>query len=158
MLFCPQISQALISILKYVLNLHQQALRMSFKQNFFQILEQYFVLLHFRFRHHLNYWTVINVLLFNSVHLNIKSEKKQIKPSFFSDLTFVNVAGVNIKVQGLGPLNWVWKMLVIGEIKKSIRMLLTLKLKEQLELSWRRESVIDRLYIPILERKFSRKY
>ena len=65
---------------------------------------------------------------------------------------------MNIKVQGLGPLNWVWKMLVIGEIKKSIRMLLTLKLKEQLELSWRRESVIDRLYIPILERKFSRKY
>ena len=77
---------------------------------------------------------------------------------FPSDLTFVNTAGVNIKVQGLGPLNWVWNILVIGGIKKSIRMLLTLKLKEQLELSFRKESVIDRLYIPILERKFSRKY
>ena len=52
---------------------------------------------------------------------------------FLSDLTFVNTAGVTIKVQGLGPLNWVWNMLVIGGIKKSIRMLLTLKLKEQLE-------------------------
>ena len=77
---------------------------------------------------------------------------------FLSDLTFVNTAGVTIKVQGLGPLNWVWNMLVIGGIKKSIRMLLTLKLKEQLELSFKKESVIDRLYIPILERKFSRKY
>ena len=77
---------------------------------------------------------------------------------FVLDLTFVNTAGVHIRVQGLGPLNWVWNMLVIGSIKKSIRMLLTLKLKEQLELSYKKESVIDRLYIPILERKFSRKY
>ena len=73
------------------------------------------------------------------------------------DLTFVNTAGVKIKVQGLGPLNWVLNTLVIGGIKKSIKKNITLKLKEQLELSFKNESVIDRLYIPILERRFSRK-
>ena len=77
---------------------------------------------------------------------------------FSIDLTFVSTAGVQIKVQGLGPLNWVWKALFIGAIKKSIKMLLTLKIKEQLELSFKKESVIDRLYIAILERKISRKY
>lgn len=77
---------------------------------------------------------------------------------FSLDLTFVTPTGVNIKVKGFGPFNWVWKMLVIGSIKTSIRKMLQFKLKEQLELSFRKESVIDRLYIPILERKFSSNF
>ena len=77
---------------------------------------------------------------------------------FSSDLTFVTPTGVNIKVQGFGPFNWVWNMMVIRSIKGGIRTVLKAKLKEQLELSFRKESFIDRLYIPILERRFSSKF
>ena len=73
------------------------------------------------------------------------------------DPTFVTVTGVGIKVLGLGPLNWVWKLYIIGSVKKSLKMLLTLKIKDQLEHSLKRESIIEKLYIPILERKFSRR-
>ena len=70
---------------------------------------------------------------------------------------FGNVSGVQFKVIGLGPLNWVWKILIIGSVKKGIKMLLTLKMKEELELCLKKESIIEKMYIPILERKFSRK-
>ena len=72
-------------------------------------------------------------------------------------MTFVTVTGVEIKVLGLGPLNWVWKLFVIGSVKKSLKLLLTLKIRDQLELCLKRESIIEKLYIPILERKFSRR-
>ena len=74
------------------------------------------------------------------------------------DVTFVTVTGVEIKVLGLGPLNWVWKLFVIGSVKKSLKLLLTLKIRDQLELCLKRESIIEKLYIPILERKFSRRW
>ena len=74
------------------------------------------------------------------------------------DVTFVTVTGVGIKVLGLGPLNWVWKLYIIGSVKKSLKMLLTLKIKDQLEHCLKRESIIEKLYIPILERKFSRRW
>ena len=69
----------------------------------------------------------------------------------------VTVTGVQIKVLGLGPFNWVWKLIVIRDVKNCLKSLLTLKIKEQLELCLKRESIIEKLYIPILERKFSRR-
>ena len=69
----------------------------------------------------------------------------------------VTVTGVQIKVLGLGPFNWVWKLIVIRDVKNCLKSLLTLKIKEQLELCLKRESIIEKLYIPILERKFSRQ-
>ena len=75
----------------------------------------------------------------------------------FAGILFGNVSGVTFKVIGLGPLNWVWKCLIIGSVKKGIKMLLSLTMKEELELCLKKESIIEKMYIPILERKFSRK-
>ena len=95
-------------------------------------------------------------MLFVKVSLIV--ELRMILPKcLLAGITFGNVAGVEFKVFGLGPLNWVWKILIIGSVKKGIKMLLTLKMKEELELCLKKESIIEKMYIPILERKFSRK-
>ena len=41
----------------------------------------------------------------------------------FAGLTFVNVTGLQFKVAGLGPFNWVWKVFIIGSVKKSVKKL-----------------------------------
>ena len=58
---------------------------------------------------------------------------------------------------GVGPLNWVLKVMVVKNLKKALRSFILLRFKEELERIFRRESLIEKLYIPILERKFSRK-
>ena len=74
-----------------------------------------------------------------------------------TDLRIINTAGVKFKVRGVGPLNWVLKVMVVKNLKKALRTFILLRFKEELEKIFRRESLIEKLYIPILERKFSRK-
>ena len=76
---------------------------------------------------------------------------------FTSDLRIVDVARIKFKVTGVGPLNWVLKVMVVKNLKKALRTFILLRFKEELEKIFRRESLIEKLYIPILERKFSRK-
>ena len=76
---------------------------------------------------------------------------------FTLDLRIVDVAGIKFKVTGVGPLNWVLKVMVVKNLKKALRSFVLLRFKEELERIFRRESLIEKLYIPILERKFSRK-
>ena len=76
---------------------------------------------------------------------------------FTLDLRIVDVAGIKFKVTGVGPLNWVLKVMVVKNLKKALRSFILLRFKEELERIFRRESLIEKLYIPILERKFSRK-
>ena len=66
-----------------------------------------------------------------------------------------DVSGIQFNIVGLGPLNWVWKKVIIGSVKNDIIDLLTLKMKEELDQCLKKESIIEKMYIPILERKFS---
>ena len=68
-----------------------------------------------------------------------------------------DVSGNQFKIAGLGPLNWFWKKVIIGSVKNEIKILLTLKMKEELYLCLKKESIIEKMYIPILEQKFSKK-
>ena len=67
-----------------------------------------------------------------------------------------DVSGIQFNIVGLGPLNWVWKKVLIGSVKNDIIDLLTLNMKEELHLFFKKESIIEKMYIPILERKFSK--
>ena len=75
-----------------------------------------------------------------------------------TDLRLVNTAGIKFKVTGVGPLNWVLKVMVVKNMKRAIRSFMLLKFKEELErmLLRENESLIEKLYIPILERKFKK--
>ena len=83
--------------------------------------------------------------------------EQRLTRGFTLDLRIVDVAGIKFKVTGVGPLNWVLKVMVVKNLKKALRSFVLLRFKEELERIFRRESLIEKLYIPILERKFSRK-
>ena len=68
-----------------------------------------------------------------------------------------DVSGIQFKIVGLGPLNWVLKKVIIGSVKNEIINLLTLKMKEELDFCLKKESIIEKMYIPILEQKFPKK-
>ena len=89
--------------------------------------------------------------------LGFMQEKDSQSMLELTDLRMISTAGIKFRVTGVGPLNWVLKVMVVKNLKKAIRSFVLLKFKEELGRILRRESLIDKLYIPILERKFSRK-
>jgi hypothetical protein len=76
---------------------------------------------------------------------------------FVLEFTIESITGVQIKMHGLGPLNWVGRMMVVGRIKKIIRKLLLNKTREEIMKVVGQQSVVDQLYIHVLQRKISRK-
>ena len=76
---------------------------------------------------------------------------------FFKDFSIKSISGVQIKVQGLGPLNWVVRMMVVGRIKKMIRKLILKKTREEIVKVISQQSIVDQLYIHVLHRIVSRK-
>ena len=90
--------------------------------------------------------------------LGLQQIKDSQSPVELTDLRLVNTAGIKFKVTGVGPLNWVLKVMVVKNMKRAIRSFMLLKFKEELEriLHRENESLIEKLYIPILERKFKK--
>ena len=75
----------------------------------------------------------------------------------FKDISIQSISGVQIKVLGLGPLNWVVRMMVVRRIKKLTRKLILKKTREEMEKVISQQSIIDQLYIHVLHRRVSRK-
>ena len=88
--------------------------------------------------------------------LGLLQIKDSQSPVELTDLRIVNFTGIKFKVTGVGPLNWVLKVMVVKNLKRAIRSFVLVKFKEELEriLHRENESLIEKLYIPILERKF----
>ena len=88
--------------------------------------------------------------------LGLLQIKDSQSPVELTDLRIVNFTGIKFKVTGVGPLNWVLKVMVVKNLKRTIRSFVLVKFKEELEriLHRENESLIEKLYIPILERKF----
>ena len=77
--------------------------------------------------------------------------------TLFTDFIVKSITGVETKLQGLGPLNWVGRMMVVGRIKKITRQVLIKKTREEIKNVLCQESIIDQLYIHVLRRSLSRK-
>ena len=77
--------------------------------------------------------------------------------TLFTDFIVESITGVETKLQGLGPLNWVGRMMVVGRIKKITRQVLIKKTREEIKDVLWQESIIDQLYIHVLRRSLSRK-
>ena len=77
--------------------------------------------------------------------------------TLFTDFIVESISGVETKLQGLGPLNWVGRMMVVGRIKKITRQVLIKKTREEIKNVLCQESIIDQLYIHVLRSSLSRK-
>ena len=77
--------------------------------------------------------------------------------TLFTDFIVESISGVETKLQGLGPLNWVGRMMLVGRIKKITRQVLIKKTSEEIKNVLCQESIIDQLYIHVLRRSLSRK-
>ena len=73
--------------------------------------------------------------------------------TLFTDFIVESISGVETKLQGLGPLNWVGRMMLVGRIKKITRQVLIKKTREEIKNVLCQESIIDQLYIHVLRRK-----
>ena len=65
--------------------------------------------------------------------------------TFFADFSIVNITGIEIKLHGLGPLNWVGRLMVVKKTRQEM-----MKVVGQ-------QSLVDQLYIHVLKRELSRK-
>ena len=74
-----------------------------------------------------------------------------------SDFSITSINGVEIKLHGLGPLNWVGRLVVVRRVRKITRQLLLKKFKQEMMKVVGQQSVVDMLFIHVLKRKFSRK-
>ena len=74
----------------------------------------------------------------------------------FIDFKIESIIGVQFKLHGLGPLNWVLKMMVVDRLKKVTRNLLMVKIREEIRKVVAMESIVDQLYIHVLQRRISR--
>ena len=77
--------------------------------------------------------------------------------TLFTDFIVESISGVETKLRGLGPLNWVGRMMLVGRIKKITRQVLIKKTSEEIKNVLCQESIIDQLYIHVLRRSLSRK-
>ena len=78
--------------------------------------------------------------------------------TLFSDFIVESISGVETKLKGLGPLNWVGRMMLVGRIKKITRQVLIKKTREEIKDVLCQDSIIDQLYIHVLRRSLSRKW
>ena len=73
------------------------------------------------------------------------------------DFSIVSIDGIECKLHGLGPLNWVGRFMVVGKVKKMTGQLVMNKTRQEMMKVVGQESVVDMLYIHVLERRLSRK-
>ena len=76
----------------------------------------------------------------------------------FLDFSLVTIDGIESKLHGLGPLNWVGRMMVVGKVKKMTSQLVVKKTRQEMMKVVGQESVVDMLYIHVLQRGLSRKW
>ena len=67
-----------------------------------------------------------------------------------------SISGIEIKLHGLGPLNWVGRLVVVKRVRKMTRQLLLRKIKQEMMKMVGQQSVVDMLFIQVLKRKLSR--
>ena len=51
---------------------------------------------------------------------------------YIADFYIANINGIEIKLHGLGPLNWVGRLMVVGKVKKITRQLVLKKTRQEM--------------------------
>ena len=69
---------------------------------------------------------------------------------FFTDFSIISSEGERLNLQGLGPLNWLAKILIADDLKRKMNIVLKKAAQEVLATVVGKVSVVDYLYIHVL--------